>query len=183
MHELDEYGCKRNTAVLLNRNGELVGKCSKSHLTISEYEKGLIPGDSYPVFDTEFGKVGMLICWDAYFPEPSRAMAFQGAEILLVTTAGNPHFRHVAIAKENGVYVLVSCRSGVIMPEEGVAPTKIISPSGKILAQCNTEGEAAKVEIDLNSYEGIRNLSIPNCYSNPHNIYMHEWRDDLYGRP
>lgn len=180
LHELDENGCKKNTAVLLDRNGELVGKCSKTHLTIGEYEAGLVPGDSYPVFDTDFGKVGMLVCWDAYFPEPARAMAFQGAELLLISTAGNPHFRHIAIAKENGVPVLVSCRTGVIMPEEGVAPTKIISPCGEILGQCDTEGEAAKAEIDLNSPAGIRWLSVGACDGYPHNVYMHEWRDDLY---
>ena len=181
LHELDEHGCKKNTAVLVDRNGELVGTCSKSHLTLGEYEKGLVPGNGYPVFETDFGKIGMLVCWDSYFPETSRAMAFQGAELLLISTAGNPHFRHVAIAKENGVYVLVSCRYGKIKPEEGVAPTKIISPCGEILAQCNTDGEAAKAEIDLNDSGTIHYLSLGNADAYPHNVYMHEWRDDLYG--
>ena len=179
LHELDENGSKKNTAVLLDRNGELVGTCSKSHLTIAEYEAGLVPGDSYPVFDTEFGKVGMLICWDAYFPETARAMTLKGAELLLVSTAGNPHYRHIAIAKENGVHVLVSCRSGLIKPEEGVAPTKIISPCGEILAQCNTEGDAAKAEIDLNELKTIHWLSVGAYDAYPHNIYMQEMRDDL----
>lgn len=179
-HELDEHGCKRNTAVLIGRNGELVGTCRKSHLTISEYDAGLVPGDSYPVFDTDFGRVGMLVCWDSYFPEPARAMVLQGAEILLISTAGNPTHRHFARAMENGVYVVVSCRSGVVRPDERVKPTKIISPEGMVIDECNTEGEAAKAEIDLNHHQRCYWLSVGACDGYSHNIYMHEYREDIY---
>lgn len=65
----------------------------------------MVAGDKYEVFDTELGKIGMLICWDSYFPETARAMALRGAEIILISTAGNPTHRHFARAKENGVYV------------------------------------------------------------------------------
>lgn len=107
-------GARHNTAVLVGREGQIIGKYHKSHLALVEYENGMVPGDSYPVFDTEFGKVGMLVCWGAYFSEPARAMARQGAELLLVSTAGNPTHWHIARAKENGVYricsgILCSC--------------------------------------------------------------------------
>jgi hypothetical protein len=62
-HEV-ENGSYYNTSALFGRNGELCGKYRKTHLTVTELEKGLVPGDSYPVFETDFGKLGMLICWD-----------------------------------------------------------------------------------------------------------------------
>lgn len=175
--ELDEHGCRRNTAVLLDRQGELVGKFHKIHLTIGEYENGMVPGDEYPVFDTELGRVGMLVCWDMYYTEPARMMAQKGAEILLVSTAGNPTFRHIGRAKENGVYVVVSCAS--LEKEAAVAPTKIIDPCGIVLADCDREGEAAVAQIDLEEEKHIYWLSVGPCDAVPYNIYQHEYRDDL----
>lgn len=90
-HELDEKGLRHNTAVLTDRNGNIAGRYIKTHQALVEYEKGQVPGNAYPVFDTDFGKIGMLICWDAYFPEPAKAMVKQGAEILFVSTAGIRH--------------------------------------------------------------------------------------------
>lgn len=176
--EMDEYGARRNTAVLLNRKGEVVGKYHKTHLTLSEYENGMVPGECYSVFDTEFGRVGMLVCWDTFFPEPARAMALQGAEILLVTTAGNPTHRHIARAKENGVYVVVSC------PDEerhaGLASTLIIDPCGNVLADTDEEGEAAVAVIDLDEKKYIYWLALGPMNAVPGNVYMHEYRDDMF---
>lgn len=176
-HELDENGCRCNTAILVGRNGEIVGRYCKTHLSLGEYEGGLVPGDDYPVFDTDFGRVGMLICWDAYFPEPARAMAFKGAEILLVSTAGNPTYRHIARAMENGVYVVVSCRDG--SPCAGIAPTKIINPQGIVLAETCEDEEAATAVIDLNEERYLYWLSVGPANAIPNNIYMHEYRDDM----
>lgn len=176
--EIDEYGARRNTAVLLNRTGKIVGKYHKTHLTLSEYEHGMIPGEEYPVFDTEFGKVGLLICWDTYFPEPARAMALQGAEILLVTTAGNPVHRFIARAKENGVYVVVSCVADDRV--DGLPSTLIVDPCGNVLAETSKEGEAAIANIDLNEEKNIYWLALGPVEANPNNVYMNEYRDDLY---
>ena len=178
-HEKDENGVKHNTAILLDRNGETVGRYIKSHQALAEFERGMVPGDSYPVFETEFGKIGMLICWDAYFPEPARAMTFKGAEILFVSTAGNPTYRHIARAKENGVYVVVACAAQ--NGDSEILPTKIINPCGEILAHTNTDKEAAFAEIDLNKNDYIFWLSVGGANTTPNSIYMNEYRDDLYG--
>lgn len=178
-HETDADGVRHNTAVLIDRQGEIVGTYQKSNITIGEYEDGMVPGNEYPVFDTELGKIGMLICWDAYFPESARAMTLRGAEILLVSTAGNPTHRHIARAKENGVYVVVAC-CGV--KDEGIEPTKIISPKGEVLSQQGEDGELAFAEVDLCDEEN-RNifwLSVGAAYAEPNNIYMNEYRPDLY---
>lgn len=175
--ELDEYGARRNTAVLLGREGQLIGRYHKSHLALVEYENGMVPGDEYPVFDTEFGKVGMLICWDAYFTEPARAMSRKGAELLFISTAGNPTYRHIARAKENGVYVVVSCAAAV--EERGIAATKIIDPCGNILAQADEDGVAAVADVNLDEEKHIFWLSVGASDAIPDNIYRHEYRDDL----
>lgn len=181
-HELDKYGARRNTAVLINRQGEIVGTYSKSHLTIIEYEYGMVPGNEYTVFDTEIGKIGMLICWDSFFPETSRAMALSGAEIILVSTAGNPTHRFISFAKENGVYVVVACCS--TSDAEGYAPTKIIAPNGNVISQQREDMGLAFADVDLydESNRNVFGISVGPSWGEPNNIYLNEYRPDLYGQ-
>jgi predicted amidohydrolase len=77
-----------NTAVLIDRHGRVAGKYRKVHLPREEIEGGLTPGGAYPVFDTDFGRIGMMICWDGEYVDSARALAIQGAEILFVPAAG-----------------------------------------------------------------------------------------------
>lgn len=74
-----------NTAVLLGRSGELLGKYRKVHLPIAEAWT-ITRGDSFPVFTTDFGPVGLLICYDIMFPEAARCLSLNGAELLLNPT-------------------------------------------------------------------------------------------------
>lgn len=175
--ELDEYGARRNTAVLVGRKGEIIGKYHKSHLTVVEFENGMVPGNSYPVFETDFGKVGMLICYDSYYPEPAKEMALKGARFLLVSTAGNPPFRHIVRAKENGAYLVVACPGDEV--DYDILSTKVVDPCGNILAQTNQEGEAAVACIDPEEDKYIYWLSVGEADAIPENIYRHEYRDDM----
>jgi predicted amidohydrolase len=63
-----------NTAIMIDRNGELAGKYRKVSLPREEIEGGVTPGVSFPVFKTDFGTVGMMICWDVTFPEAARTL-------------------------------------------------------------------------------------------------------------
>lgn len=86
-HEID--GTKfYNISILIGRNGETVGKYRKTHLTLGKYEIGITPGNDYPVFDTDFGGVGLLICFDQYFSATAEALAANGAELILTSSAG-----------------------------------------------------------------------------------------------
>lgn len=178
-HEKDENGIY-NTSLLIDRNGEIAGKYRKTHISFGEWEKGITPGEELPVFETDFGRVGMLICWDMYFPETARIMTLKGAELLLVSTVGDPAFRHVSRAMENGVYVAVSGSQYHNLNDCRVKPSKIIAPDGEILAQTDEVGDAAIAEIDLNDKKQMYWLSIPAAYSVPNNIYMNERRPELY---
>jgi len=123
-----------NAAVLLGRSGDIVGKYHKVHLPMAE-AWGVAPGDSFPVFETDFGVVGMLTCYDIMFPEASRALVLNGAEVLLNPTMGfsgpgqcegNGLMRVRMRAIDNFVpFVLSKCGSGTI----------IVDSDGSILAQ------------------------------------------------
>ncbi|MBM4093663.1 MAG: carbon-nitrogen hydrolase family protein, partial [Planctomycetes bacterium] len=81
LHERSEH-LVYNTAVLIGPDGKLVGKYRKVCLPHSEVASGCAPGNDYPVFDTKIGKVGMMICYDGFFPEPARELSNRGAEII-----------------------------------------------------------------------------------------------------
>lgn len=129
-----------NTAVLLDRQGKLVGKYRKTHLPREEWEAGITPGDSYPVFETEFGKIGIMICWDLQFPEPCRAMAAQGAEIVLLPIWGGSDVLAQARAIENHIF-LVSATYDM--------RSFIVDPAGKILAEATKDRPFATATLHL----------------------------------
>jgi N-carbamoylputrescine amidase len=80
-----------NSVAMIDAGGELLGIYRKAHIPDSPgyYEKFYFsPGDTgFKVWSTQFGKIGVAICWDQWFPESARAMAVQGAELLLYPTA------------------------------------------------------------------------------------------------
>jgi predicted amidohydrolase len=129
-----------NTAVLIDREGRLAGTYRKTHLPYEEVEGGISPGDSYPVFTTDFGKVGILICWDIQFPEPARALALQGAEMILVPIWGGSDVLARARAMENHVFLVTSSYD---------MKTFIVDPAGTVLAEANAGAPVAAAEINL----------------------------------
>ena len=131
-----------NTAVLIGREGELKGKYRKVQVPDGELDQGCTPGNSWPVFDTDFGRIGMLICWDSWFVDPARALALKGAEIILMPIWGGDPTLIAARAIENHVY-LVSCGYDVA--------SAIYDPWGRIIAQPEKKPGIAYADIDLNS--------------------------------
>jgi len=143
-----------NTAVLLDRSGEIVGKYRKVHLPREEWTKGVRPGNEYPVFETDFGKVAIQICYDWFFPEAAEIFALQGAEIIFAPTWGNTlpdkddcvdgesTFR--VRARDNGVYMVPSVYDGNSL---------VIDPMGRILASNEGKEGVFWAEIDLNKRE------------------------------
>lgn len=169
-----------NTSVLIDRKGNIAGKYRKTHITHGEWSAGIVPGDKLPVFETDFGKVGLLICWDAYFPETARILASKGAELIVISTIGDASIRHVSRALENGVYVAVAGAHWRNLNNCGIEPSKIISPCGEILSQTKESGKAAIAEIDLNDKGNIPWLSFECRNTIPVNVYLNERRTDMY---
>lgn len=78
-----------NTALLVDRSGRSVGKYSKTHL--QAHDLRFAPGDDLPVFDTEWGKLGALICADRRWPETARVLRLKGARLTLIPSYGMWH--------------------------------------------------------------------------------------------
>lgn len=129
-----------NTAVLIDRQGALAGRYRKVYLPREEVEGGLTAGSGYPVFKTDFGTVGLMICWDTQFTDPARALALAGAELLLVPIAGGTDTLVKARAIENRVFL---ASSGYDIA------TQVLDPEGQVLASALTDGTVAVATLDL----------------------------------
>ncbi|NLX99743.1 MAG: carbon-nitrogen hydrolase family protein [Rhodopirellula sp.] len=135
-----------NTAVLLGPDGHLVGKYRKVTLPRGEWDSGVAPGNEYPVFETRFGKVGMMVCYDGFFPEVARQLTAAGAEIIAWPVWGcNPALGR-ARAIENHVYVASSTYTDVA---SDWMISAVFDHAGQTLAQAKDWGAVAVAEVDL----------------------------------
>lgn len=138
-----------NTAALVGPDGKLVGKYRKVTLPRSEIEAGVTPGHDYPVFDTRFGKVGMMVCYDGFFPEVARALAIKGAEVIAWPVWGCNPLLAQARACENHVYVVSSTYTD--STKHAWMISGIFDHYGDVLAQAEQFGTVAIAEVDLNA--------------------------------
>jgi predicted amidohydrolase len=145
-----------NTAILLDPDGKLIGKFRKVCLPHAEVENGVAPGNEYPVFETRFGKVGMMVCYDGFFPEVARELSNRGAEVIAWPVWGcNPRLA-AARACENHVYLVSST---YMQPKDGWMISAIFDQAGKPIATASENGTVAVAEVDLNQpYLGPWNL-------------------------
>ena len=130
-----------NTAVLIDRKGNVAGKYRKTSLPREEIDGGVTPGNSFPVFDTDFGRIGIMICWDVTFPEPARALAQQGAEVIFLPIWGGDLTLAKARAIENQVYVVSSTYDMI---------TGVFDLEGKVIAEASKDKEVVIADVDLN---------------------------------
>lgn len=128
-----------NTAVLFGRDGRFIGQYDKTHLTFMELEEGISCGDSYPVFDLDFGRIGMHICYDEWFPEVARHYAHEGVEILFLCVAGGKPITWRTRALDNGLHFVAAGTT---------PPAMVIESSGAILAE-NHHGGFAWADLNL----------------------------------
>ena len=142
-----------NTAVIVGRDGSLVGRYRKTHLPQGEAELGITAGDCLPVFDTDIGCVGLQICYDHFFPEVTRALAVQGAEIIFTpimgdTRANGQIYESVARCRavDNSVFYVTSIQ-GTERTRTG--RSLIVDPSGTILADTAEVPGVVFADVDL----------------------------------
>ena len=134
-----------NTAVLLAPDGTLVGKFRKVCLPHSEIEAGVTPGNDYPVFETKLGKVGMMVCYDGFFPEVARELTNRGAEIIAWPVWGCNPLLARARACENHVFLISSTYS----PKDDWMTTAVFDRGGKSLVEAKHFGEVVVTTVDL----------------------------------
>ena len=170
-----------NSIAMLDADGSVMGVYRKTHIPDDHYYQEkfyFTPGNTgFKVWDTRYGKVGVGICWDQWFPEAARAMALQGAEILLYPTAigsepiletdSMPHWRRCmqGHAGSNLVPVMAANRIGVekVEPcaENGGQSSSlnfygssfITDNTGAIIAEANrTDEQVLTASFDLDQY-------------------------------
>jgi N-carbamoylputrescine amidase len=174
-------GVYHNTAVVLDADGQLLGLYRKMHIPDDPlyYEKFYFtPGDTgFRVFDTRFGRVGVLVCWDQWFPEGARLTALRGAQILLYPTAIGWHPREKAEhgtaqhqaweliqrahSVANGLYVAAVNRVGHEgAPGAGLefwGASFVSDPFGQVLRRASHQDEELViVPCDLGRLEEVR---------------------------
>ncbi|MEY1661794.1 carbon-nitrogen hydrolase [Isoalcanivorax beigongshangi] len=198
-------GLYHNTAVVLERDGSLVGCYRKMHIPDDPgfYEKFYFtPGDAqfndgrcgFTPIQTSVGKLGLLVCWDQWYPEAARLMALAGAELLLYPTAIGWDRRddegekqrqcdawitvQRAHAIANGVPVIVANRTGYEAPPEGDVGIQfwghsfIAGPQGEFLALADADTEQVLLaDIDMERSENVRRIW----------PYLRDRRVDAYG--
>ena len=150
-----------NSAAVIDADGSLLGVYRKNHIPLSTkfYEKLYFkPGNlGYPVFETRFGRLGILICHDRHYPEGARALGLNGAEILLVPSATPTASLSVRVWEKelaahaifNEYYVAGLNRVGVEGEYTYYGRSVFLDPTGEIMAQAGEREEVLIAECDL----------------------------------
>lgn len=139
----DEKGRGRyNSAVLIDREGKLVGWYDKMFPTIPEMEGGVLPGGGAVVFDTDFGRIGALVCFDLNFEELLAEYKRQGAELLCFLSAFRGGAMVPSIAMRNQCFI-----ASAVPNENG----QIVDPLGRVLAESSQYGRTIFARINLDS--------------------------------
>lgn len=179
-------GLYHNTAVVIEKDGSIAGTYRKMHIPDDPayYEKFYFtPGDlGFQPIDTSVGRLGVLVCWDQWYPEAARLMALAGAEILIYPTAIGWETSDTDAEKTrqrdawqtvqrghavaNGIYVVTVNRTGYEADPSGVTggipfwgTSFVAGPQGEILAQASTDkAETIVCEVDLKHAEDVRRM-------------------------
>lgn len=139
-----------NTAVIIDDEGNIIGTYAKTH-PVGEERTLVRKGMKYPVFDTKLGKIGMTICYDACFPESSRILALNGAELMITPAAwrGGHYFKEwwdltlACRAIDNLMYVVACNQCGITGDDNDMyaGKSQVINPLGQVLGTLGIEEE------------------------------------------
>jgi predicted amidohydrolase len=191
-----------NASVLIDRQGEVVGAYHKTHpVPVEVTEWGTALGESIPVFDTDFGKISMMICFDIYYPELVRVQTLKGAEIVFwsTMTSGPTEFtletQLLARAIDYNVFMV---ESNYIEPPpyrlwqhagQHHGRAKVVDRSGSILADTGHHDGVATATVDLAESRWDIVPPVPIGDESPESIktntiaedYLRCRRPELYG--
>lgn len=152
-------GKLRNVTVLIGRDGKIVGQYYKAHLPLPESEWGFAAGQDIPVFDFDFGRVGVMTCMDIEYPEHALVLMLRGAEVIFF-----PHvqsgwgeidweIRYRARAIDTGLYIVSACygvdKGEAWQPGMMVGRSGVIGPDGTIIADAGRYAGVLTTQIDL----------------------------------
>ena len=169
---LFEYGSDGryyNSTVLIGTDGATIGCYRKTHvpLTLTHEKYYFAPGNAFPVFDTPLGRIGILICYDRWYPEAWSCLRDAGAEIVCVPISSWEYqggseapvwdALHQIRAKENQLFIVAANRTGREGKFTYIGRSLLLSPSGEVLGAANgTEETALTADIDLGDVRRAR---------------------------
>ena len=172
-YEEAQPGVYYNSAVVIERDGSVLGKYRKTHIPQVGpcfWEKYYFkPGNlGYPVFDTSVGRVGLIICYDRHFPEVAREVGLKGAEIVFNPSATVEslsrylwELEQPAHAVANGYFIAAINRVGIEEPlnsNKFYGSSYFCDPRGKIIAKASEdEDEVLVCDLDLDMIREVRN--------------------------
>lgn len=182
-----------NSAVLISPRGEFVGAYRKVHLPggfpvegerMSLYERSYFAeGDrGFPVFDTGEFRVGMLICYDRFYPEAARSLALQGVDVICIPT-NSRYFGSAwardgwellirARAYENGCYLIAPGKAGNEAGQDFIGDSLVVAPTaGRVIARAESDGDEVIVaDIEKSELDAMRRRT----------NWARDWRGDQY---
>jgi predicted amidohydrolase len=142
----------------------------KTHLPHLGLDRFVTTGNELPVWDTRWGRIGLLICYDLRFPEAARTLALNGADLIVLPTnwpeGAEVSAEHISIARaaENKVFVITCNRVGVENGFRFIGKSKIIHASGRVLAAAEAFEVIIVADIDVTEARLKRNVNIPGKY-------------------
>ena len=142
----------------------------KTHLPILGFDRFATPGDELPLFDTKLGRIGVLICFDQRFPEPARVLALVGADVIVLPTNWpvgaevSADIMCIARAAENRIWFVTANRVGTENGFTFIGRSKIISPTGAVVAEAGDQEAVLIAELDLAEARQKRTVTIPGKY-------------------
>jgi len=159
-----------NSTVFINRKGEIIGSYRKIHLCVmmnydeSEY---VSYGDKLAVVDADFGKVGLMICYDIRFPEHPRSLVLEGADLLVIPFAfalgailpmRTAHWDTLtkATALQNMTYVIAANQFGSIAKDHLMGLTRVVDPWGSVIAEASAVEGLIYTYLDFEYQKTVR---------------------------
>jgi predicted amidohydrolase len=151
-----------NTALVINPAGEVVARYRKM-FPFAPYESATRPGDDFVVFDVPgVGRVGLCICYDIWFPEVTRTLAWMGAELILCPTMTNTIDREVELCLARSTAAVNQCyvMSLNVAGELGVGQSVTVDPHGTVLHQAGASRELISLEVDFDQVRRSRERGV-----------------------
>lgn len=170
--EKDEDAKLYISAAIIDQAGELLGIVRKSLLWGRESDTFSMGEIKYPIFETQYAKIGVLICYEMEFPEPSRLLALEGAELIVcpsvwsVAASRRWDIQLPARALDNSIFIMGVNTVG----NNSCGKSKLVGPMGDILAEASNSREEVLVRaVDINSLYWARD----------ENSYLEDYRTKL----
>jgi len=178
-------GALYNAAAIIGP-GVVVGSYRKNHLPFLGVDRFAAKGDlGFPVFQTPFGKIGVLICYDLGFPEAARVLRLQGAELICVPTnwpeaaSISCDYSPFVRAHENHVHVATANRVGEESGFRFPGRSRIVDCTGNLLAAAGDGTALLTADLDLSRSSQSRDVIVPGRYEVDR---IGHRRPELYGR-